>query len=304
MKLSELAKAVTKQQANHSVLIYGPPKSGKTELIGTAARIPEIHRIFWFDTENGSETLLNMGLTEEEMAKIILFKLPDTRENPIAIETMLRAFSAKTPINICDAHGVVNCVHCKDGGKFTGEAFRLADCTHYDLVVVDSGSQLGDSALNAACKGKPVEFKPGFDEFGAAGKYLADICSVMQQAHHTNFVVATHEIALEGDDGKDRMYPLMGTKNFSMKVAKYFGTVVYCHMKMNKHVAGSSSTYRSDVLTGSRLNAKIESAATPDMRSILIEGGILKPAQDEKQQAQQDAGTTSGGSVVRNILKR
>lgn len=282
MKLSELAKAVTKQQPNHSILIYGPPKTGKTRLIGTAAKLPEIHRILWFDTENGAETLMNMGLTEQEMAKIILFKLPDTRENPVAIETMLKAFSAKQPINICDEHGVVNCVLCKQDGKFTGEAFRLADCNHNDLVVIDSGSQLGDSALNAACKGKSVEFKPGFDEYGAAGKWLADICSVIQQAHHTNFVVATHEIALEGDDGKDRMYPLLGTKNFSMRVAKFFGTVVYTHMKMNKHVAGSSSTYRSDVLTGSRLNAKIESSATPDMRSILIEGGILKPEQEQK----------------------
>lgn len=296
MKLSELAKAVTAIKPNHSILIYGPPKTGKTRLIATAAKLPEIHRIFWFDMENGIETLLNMDLTEAEMDKIIVFKLPDTRENPVAIETMLKAFSAKQPLPICDEHGVANCVYCKKDGAFTGNTFHLAGCTHNDLVVMDSGSQLGDSALNAACKGKPVEYKPGFDEYGLCGKWLGDLCTILQQAHHTNFVVATHEIALEGDDGKDRMYPLMGTKNFSMKVAKYFGTVVYCHMKMNKHVAGSSSTYRSDVLTGSRLNAKIESAATPDMRSILIEGGILKPAQGEKPQEPQ--------AVVRNILKR
>ena len=276
MKLSELAKATSSLHTNHSILIYGPPKSGKTRLIATAAKLPEIARIFWFDIENGVETLLNMGLTDEEMAKVTVWKLPDTRENPVAIETMLKAFSAKQPLAICDAHGVTNCIHCKQGGAFTGEAFHLAGCTHNDLVVIDSGSQLGDSALNAACKGKSVDYKPGFDEYGAAGKWLGDICSVIQQAHHTNFVVATHEIALEGDDGKDRMYPLMGTKNFSMRCAKFFGTVVYTHLKMNKHVAGSSSTYRSDVLTGSRVNAKIESAATPDMRTILVEGGILK----------------------------
>lgn len=275
MRLSDLAKATALVKPNHSILVYGPPKSGKTRLIGTAAQIPEIERIFWFDTENGAETLLNMGLDEQALAKIILFKLPDTRENPVAIETMLKAFSAKQPIAICDEHGVVNCIHCKQGATFQGELFRLADCTHNDLVVVDSGSQLGDSAVNATCKGKPADYKPGWDEYGLSGKWLGDILTIMQQAHHTNFVVATHEIALEGDDGKDRMYPLIGSKNFSMKVAKYFGTVVYAHMKMNKHAAGSSSTYRSDVLTGSRVNAKIESSEL-SMRTILVDGGILK----------------------------
>lgn len=281
MLLTEYQEQTAAVEPNHSILLYGPPKGGKTRLVGTAARIPEIKRIFWFDMENGVQTLLKMGLTKEEMAKITLFRLPDVRENPIAITTMLKAFSAKQPVAICDAHGAVNCVHCRKGNAFTGSQFSLGTCTHNDLVVLDSGSQLGESALNAACAGKPVDYKPTFDEFGAAGKYLADICHIVQQSQHTNFVVITHEIALEGDDGKDRLYPLMGTKNFSLRVAKYFGTVVYVHTKLGKHVAGSSSTYRPDVLTGSRVNAKMESAATPDMRTILVEGGIIKCATEK-----------------------
>ena len=63
-----------------------------------------------------------------------------------------------------------------------------------------------------------------------------------------------------------------------MKVAKYFGSVVYVHKKMNKHVAGSSSTYRGDLLTGSRVNARIEDAKEASMHQILVEGGILRSA--------------------------
>lgn len=273
MNLKDLAKATATISPNHSILVYGPPKTGKTRLVGTAARIKAIKRIFWWDLENGVETLLGMGLTDEEMEKIIVIKIPDTRDNPIAIETMLKVFSAKTPVKICEEHGVVECIHCKLKPYVL---FSLGTCTHHDLVVVDSGSQLGDSALAATCKGKGDMFKPGWDEYGLQSKWLGDILSVIQQAKMTNFVVITHEIALTDDENKDKIVPLMGSKAFCMKVAKYFGTVAYVHKKLNKHVAGSSSTYRNDLVTGSRVNAKLETTPDSDMHKILIDGGILR----------------------------
>lgn len=275
MNLLELAAATAVSDVNHTLLIYGPPKGGKTRLVATAAKLKEIAKIYWFDIENGVETLLGMGFTPEEMAKIIVIKVRNTRSDPIAVETILKAFTAKKPIAICEAHGRVDCKDCAKTGK-PSISFWLGQCTHNDLVVVDSGSELGDSALAAACLGKPEMFKPGFDEYGQAGKWLGDICSVIQQATNTNFAVITHEIALEDDEKKDRIFPLFGTKNFSMRCAKYFGTVCYIHKKMNKHVAGSSSTYRGDVLTGSRLNVLLEKSSDPSMRDILIESGILK----------------------------
>lgn len=279
MELTAMAKAIATISENHSILIYGPPKSGKTRLVATAAKIPEIRRIYWFDLENGVETLLNMGLTEEEIAKIVVFKLPDTRDNPVAIETMLKVFSSKTPIKICDAHGVVGCVECaKAGASFSSICLR--DCKHDELVVVDSGSQLGDSALNGACKGQDVAYKLQLDDYGTAGKWLADILSVVQQAQWTNFVFITHELVDEEEINgvkRDKIFPLMGSKTFCRKVAKYFGTVAYTHMKLGKHAAGSGSTYKSDTLTGSRVNALLEKAKEPSMKDILIEGGVLKP---------------------------
>jgi len=275
MRLSQLATAVAAVNSNHAILLYGPPKSGKTVLVATAAKIPEIKTLYWFDLENGIESLLNMGLTTEEMDKIVVIKVRDTRDNPIGVETILKAFSAKKPIKICEEHGRVDCAECtKDKKPFI--EWCLAQCTHNDLVVVDSGSQLGDSALAAACLGKPQMFKPTFDEYGMVNKWLGDIMSVVQQATHTNFAVITHEIPLEDNEGKDKIYPLMGSKQFSSKCAKFFGTVAYIHKKMNKHVAGSSSTYRGDLLTGSRVNAMLENAAKPDMRTLLIDAGIIK----------------------------
>lgn len=275
MKLSELAKAVEAVSANHSILIYGPPKMGKTRFVGTAAKIAEIENIFWFDLENGSETLLHMGLTEEEMAKITIFKVRDTKDNPIGVETILKALSARKDIKICDAHGKVDCAICaKEKASFT--VWNMTKCTHNDLIVIDSGTQLGESALAAACSGQSVLFKPGWDEYGVQGTYLSDILSTIQQATFTNFVVICHTLVIEDDDGKDKFFPLMGTKPYSMRVAGKFGTVIYADKKMNNHVAGSSSTYRGNVVTGSRLGVSLEASKTLDMRAVLVAGGVLK----------------------------
>ncbi len=278
MKLSALAAAANVSRPNHSILIYGDAKTGKTRFVGTSAKIKEFKRIFWIDLENGSDTLLNMDLLPEEMDKIELIKIPDTREVPRGCETILKMLSSKTQIQICHVHGKVGCVECQKEGK-PSTPFLLKDCTHEDLIVIDSGSQLGDSALAMACLGKPIEFKPGFDEWGASGKYLGDILSVIQQAANTNFVVITHTIVVEEEVNgvkRDKVYPLMGTRNMSSKVAKYFGTVVFLELKMGKHGGGSSSTYKPNHTTGSRLNVKVEQAKELDMRSIFIEGGILK----------------------------
>lgn len=284
MDLLQLKRATARVQPNHSLLIYGPPKAGKTKLVGTAAKIPLLKRIFWFDLENGVETLLNAGLTDEELAKIIVIKVSDTRDNPIGIETILKALTSKTVLDICEMHGKVDCAECKkvQAGFIK---FRLGDCTHDDLIVIDSGSQLGDSALAAACLGKPGMFKPTFDEYGMVNKWLGDVCSVIQQCANTNFVVITHEVAYEDDEGKDKIGPLMGSKQFCQKVAKFFGTVVYVHKKMNKHVAGSSSTYRGDLLTGSRINVALENSKEPSMYDILVSGGVLKAPSPSTEEA-------------------
>lgn len=280
MKLSQLLKASNQIKPNHSILLYGPPKTGKTQLVGTAAKIKEFDKIVWIDLENGSETLLHMGLTEEELDKIELIRIPDTRETPRGCETILKMFSSKEDIKICHSHGKVNCVEaeCKSSDSFT--VFNLRKLTHKDLLVIDSGSQLGDSSLSMACLGKPVEFKPGWDEYGLSNKWLGDILSVIQQATFTNFVVITHEMITEEEVNgvkRDKIFPLMGTKAFCSKVSKYFGTVVYVEIKMGKHTAGSSSTYKANHVTGSRVNVKIESSKELSMKAIFIEGGILKP---------------------------
>lgn len=275
MNLLDIKKGKATLQPNHSILIYGPPKGGKTRLIATAAKLKEVAKIYWFDIENGIETLLNMDLTDEELAKIVVIKIADTRDNPIAIETLLKCMTSKVPVKICETHGKVDCAECAKAARgFIN--FSLKECRHNELIVIDSGSQLGDSALAAACLGKPNMYKPTFDEYGQVNKWLGDVMSVVQQCTNTNFVVATHELCMEDDEDKEKFVPLMGSRAFSLKCAKYFGTVVYVHKKLNKHTVGSSSTYLGDRLTGSRLGVAMETAEDKSMKAILVDSGVLR----------------------------
>lgn len=278
MKLSELAKAISAVSANHAILIYGPPKTGKTRLAGQTAKIPEINNVYFFSLENGHEVLIHeCGLTEAEMDKVTLFKIQDTTDEPIAIETMLKAMSSRTDIKICDKHGRVDCAICtKAKAPFT--PFCLAKCTHNDIVIIDTGSKLGDSALAATMMGRDSMAKPGWDEFGIQGKWLTDILSVVEQAVFTNFIVTCHALFEKDDDGIEKVFPLMGSRPFSLRVAGKFGTVVYLDKKLNKHVGGSSSTYRGNVLTGSRVGAKLEAAKEINIRAILVDTGIIRPS--------------------------
>lgn len=276
MRLNKLAEArATTQNLNHSILLYGPSKSGKTQLAATAAKIKEIDRVFWLDGENGIDTILNMGLTNEELAKFHIYKIPDTRDNPRFIETTMKMLTAKQEVLVCNKHGRVNCPECKSLDAEHHEPFLLSSCTSRDLVIIDSGSQLGASALNFSCKGQPVDYKPTFDDYGYMGKVLSDCLLVVQQCQYTNFVVITHELLHEAEDGSEKIFPLMGTKSFSTNVPKYFGTVIHTKVKTGKHIAGSSSTYSSKLVTGSRLNIKTETEKEPSMEFILREGGII-----------------------------
>ena len=171
-----------KLRRNTAVLVYGDAKKGKTHLVATAAELPNIKRVFWFDLENGSETLENMGLSDEALDKIILFKIPDTKKLPRACETVLKAFTSEEPISVCITHGKVACKIC---AKEDTQEFDIGSLTSEDLVVVDSGSQLSDSALRMAMLGRPVESKPEWDDYTKQCAWLGDILSTMQAATNT-----------------------------------------------------------------------------------------------------------------------
>jgi len=250
----------------NKILIYGDSKTGKTQFVGTAAKMDQIDNIWWFDLEHGVETLLHSDLTDEQLEKIHVFNVVDNPNNPVAGETILKAFTAKQPVPICHEHGKVRCPLCGSEDKTD---WNLISMGKRDLVVIDSGSQLATSVHNIALRDGGYKDKRLY--YVDSSKMLNDIFTCTQ-AVNTNIVMITHSLDITDDEGKIlKTVPLILSQNYSKNVGKYFGQVVYLSVELRKHKIGSSSTYKPTLLTGSRTGAKLENAKEyPSMEDLLF----------------------------------
>lgn len=245
MKLSQ--KSASK---SHRVLIFGPPKSGKTQLAGELSRE---FNLIWFDLENGVDTLLKLPVSQQERIEVI--SLPDTRSYPIAIETCLKAIKGQKGV-ICEAHGKWNCAICaKDSSPVI--PIELNSIGLDTVVVFDSLTQLTNSAIANITKNQPEDYKLGYDDWGNLGRLMDTFLSHVQQASF-NIVCISHETEAEMEDGGTKLVPTAGTRNFSRNTAKYFDEVVYCEVKNKRHIAASSTLYNGRILTGSRTGSVLE----------------------------------------------
>lgn len=261
-KLSQMKASSTKR-----VLVYGPPKSGKTELVG---KLAEKFKLIWFDLENGHDTLFKLPAEWQERVEVIA--LPDTRGYPIAIETCLKVIKGG-PVSICTAHGKVGCPKCydiktkgpKDGAELT--AVNLDEIDTNTVVVFDSLTQLTNSAIANITRNRPDDYKLTYDDWGNLGKVLDTFLSYVQNAPY-NVVCISHENAVEMQDGKEKLVPTAGTRNFSRNSAKYFGEVVHATVTNKKHIFASSTTYKNNVLTGSRAGKVLEDSPTAKLLDL------------------------------------
>lgn len=247
-------KLTDKQVAKTSrVLVYGEPKSGKTQL---AAALSSHFDLIFFDLENGYETLLKLPKQQQE--RIELISIPDTKVFPIAIETMLKVVTGQR-VEICEQHGKVSCPLCKKENAPT-TAICLNDLPATSIVVVDSLTQLSNSAMNHLTKNMDELYKPEWSDYRNQGQLLDKFLSQVQQAKF-NIVCVTHVVESQQEDGKAKLFPVCGTAQFSRNTAKYFDHVVYCELKNRKHAFASSTTYANNVMTGSRLDIAVEAKA-------------------------------------------
>lgn len=246
MKLSQM-----RSSGIHHILLFGPPKVGKSKLAGGLAKK---FKILWFDMENGHEVLYQ--LSSEEQENIDVIQLPDTRTFPIAIETCLKIVKGGRH-EICEKHGKIGCAVCKKAGA----AFNIVELSALGpdtVVVFDSITQLTNSAIAHITKNQPEDYKLEYDDWANLGKLMDTFLSAIQNAPY-HAVCISHEMEVEMEDGKTKLVATAGTRNFSRNSAKYFGDVVYCEVKNKKHIAASSTTYANNILTGSRSGVSIES---------------------------------------------
>lgn len=262
MKLSQRTAS-----KSHRALVFGPPKSGKTQLAG---QLSKEFNLIWFDLENGIDTLLKLPDDQQERVEVIT--LPDTRSYPIAIETMLKVIKGGK-VDICEKHGKVGCSLCKKDQK-SFVSVELSALPLDTIVVVDSLTQLTNSAISHITKNQPEDYKLNYDDWGNLGKLMDTFLSHVQQAPF-NIVCISHETEAEMEDGKTKLVPTAGTRAFSRNTAKYFDEVIYAEVKNKKHIAASSTLYNGNILTGSRTGNVLESQSEASLIPI-FKGEISK----------------------------
>jgi len=252
MKLSQRTAS-----KSHRVLIFGPPKSGKSLLAG---KLSSDFNLIWFDLENGYDTLFQLPSAQQDRIEII--SIPDTRSFPVAIETCLKAIKGNSG-SICEEHGKWDCPICKKAGApLIPVNLQTVDLD--TVVVFDSLTQLTNSAIAHITRNQPDDYKLSYEDWGNLGKLLDMFLSHVQQAGF-HVVCISHETEAEMEDGRQKLVPTAGTRNFSRNTAKYFDEVIYCEVKNKKHIAASSTTYNNNILTGSRSGSSLETDAEPSL---------------------------------------
>lgn len=270
MKPSQLSK----NRPQH-VMVFGDPKTGKSTLV--AKLLQGGFNLTWISMDNGHEVLFKMGLSDEfldEHLNIII--IPDSKEQPTAIKTCLRIVSgAKT--SICDTHGQVDCSTCKRNSSATWSEVFCNSFGPRDIVVYDHIGQLANSAMSHIFKKDNLgdEDKPTFTHYMAQGFMLDRFLTNVQQASY-NVICITHVLEVEMQDDSKKLVPLVGTKNFSSAVGKYFDHLVFCHMVNARHKYGSATTYQNKVVTGSRSDKVIEGDKEASLVSF-FDGSIVEP---------------------------
>lgn len=252
-----------KSQAAKHILLYGPPKSGKTSALAALAERYHLHIL---DNEDSIKTLLNPALVPAScLDNIAVYRIPDKQTYPMAIETTLKVIKGGE-CKICHLHGKVSCpsTSCKEESSYSTLDVNKLDVDK-DILVLESYSQLAESAMNYIMRAEIAkdnfDAKAGWDEYGKQGRILERIGSTIQIAPF-NIIVTSHETMVEMEDGSKKIVPIGGTSNASKIFAKYFDEVVYCNIVNRKHQLISSTTAKTNVLAGSRSGIELQPGDT------------------------------------------
>jgi len=277
--LLTLSKAVhsCEESLPRKIILFGAPGSAKTHIAATIAKVPHITRVFWFDAENGLETVIyakdsnkNPLLTKQELDKIIPIRIEDTKEIPRFAETALKVFTATKGVRIDPAIGKV-----LDSGPLALNIFALTDS---DAIVIDSLSQLADSVITLADNFLDLDKRDARRIFGQANPDLGAILSGIQATKAT-VIACTHTLDITKTTNAGtkhekemlvRTVPMCGSRPFSDKVAKYFGYKIYTYVDGASFRATCKAGKINKVLVSSRRPVSFEGDLDPSLEKIFL----------------------------------
>lgn len=256
-----------KPHAARHIMVYGPPKVGKTKAILDLIKYG--YKLWFVDGEDGIKTAFGVDpatgkpwYTEQELENVELIRLPDTMIYPIMGETVLKIIKGGD-VNICHEHGKVDCPLCKKNSNASWTLVNVNKFGPKDILVLETVTQLGNSFIfhikkDDVAKGLMADqLKLDWDEWQKQGFLLDRVFSQVQNAPF-NVIASSHEEMAKLTDKSESIAPKMGTRNFSRNSAKYFDDVVYLDKVNNKLKMFSSAQYKDNIITGSRSGKLVE----------------------------------------------
>lgn len=248
-----------KDRASRHVIVYGQPKTGKTELVGTLLKDWRLH---WICLDGGVKTLLSESSgAKPYLDNLEIYPIPDSQRFPVAIQSCLKIFKGGD-CKICHTHGIVNCMDkaCKEEGAYSVLNVDKLDVKK-DIVVVDHMTQLMDSVNNwnhkdALAKDDFDSLKSNFDDYLKYGAMSDRFGSTWQSAPY-NLIVISHEVSAKMENGTSKITPVGGTRNQSSDFARYFDDAVYTELVGGQYKAQVSAGDKTQVVLGSRTGKKL-----------------------------------------------
>lgn len=284
MKLEDIQSSSTTR-----IALMGMPGSGKSTLASKLAN--DGFRLHWCSLDNDSDILLK--LPKESWPNVDYIEFPDSASFPVGADSMMKLFKNGKG-SFCHTHGVDNCAYCR---KNDPDKVSVIDFSEFepkkDILVLDSGSQLGHSIYAHCLKDQPFEYKPDWDDWGIQRRWTEFFAS-QWQACRVNLIVIFHIVEAKMEDGRTKMVPSFGTREMSAKIGKAFSHIVYMDVMNMKHVAYSASTYSNNVLTKSRSDFMIEHLKEPSLAPIFwghVPETMIKEPEPPKSQVSDEAAT-------------
>lgn len=252
-------------------LVFGEPKTGKSLLAAKLALAG--FKILWISLDGGYRVIteqLPASIVEEQFEFIVL---PDTLEFAVAYGTIIKLLSGKA-CHICDSHGQVDCSICRGKPDRTYTDVELPTLGKEWIIVLDHATHLTKSAANfyAASKNLKEDYKFEFDDWRMLGVMMDKVFLSIQNSKN-NWVVISHVFETKMEDGKNKLVPAIGTGNYARNSAGFFDHVVYCDVANMRHNFGSSTTFRANVITGSRSDIAIEKLV--DGKNVTKEASLV-----------------------------
>ena len=259
--MTTLSKVIT-ENSPQRILIYGPPKCGKSVAAGMLAKY---FRVIYIDIENAVSALKN-NIPEQFQENIDYYKLNDSQDNPVAIKLLPDIMKGKA-VTMCARHSKAACMDCRKAG-LAPETIQLSNVTTNTVVVLDSFTQLTDSVMGLVGADLDLDDKFQYDHWGEVGRRLNNLMSTIQVAPY-HIVAISHEQIVTMPNKVEKLVPTLGTRNTSKSVGRYFDHLVRMDVRNRDFKSYSAQGSQVNALVGSRSNLDMDADPTLTLADLL-----------------------------------